>query len=71
MSTVNIITRGLILTSNPVDSSSCSNPPVKPGDRVMVLPNIPEDEAASLFPAGVYKKELPSGKKYLRYTTQP
>ncbi|XP_062336843.1 peroxiredoxin-6-like [Osmerus eperlanus] len=43
----------------------------KPGDRVMVLPNIPEDEAASLFPDGVYKKDLPSGKKYLRYTPQP
>ena len=37
----------------------------------MVLPNIPEDEAASRFPAGVYEKDLPSGKKYLRYTPQP
>ncbi|KAI1892032.1 hypothetical protein AGOR_G00149810 [Albula goreensis] len=43
----------------------------KPGDEVMVLPNIPEDEAAKLFPAGVFTKELPSGKKYLRYTPQP
>ncbi|KAG7487723.1 hypothetical protein MATL_G00026410 [Megalops atlanticus] len=43
----------------------------KPGDEVMVLPNIPEDEAAALFPAGVYTKDLPSGKKYLRYTPQP
>nr|ALG02507.1 peroxiredoxin 6 [Anguilla japonica] len=43
----------------------------KPGDRVMVLPNVPEAEASALFPAGVYTKELPSGKKYLRYTPQP
>lgn len=37
----------------------------------MVPPSIPEEEAASMFPAGVYSKELPSGKKYLRYTPQP
>uniref|UniRef100_A0AAY5EWZ3 Peroxiredoxin-6 n=1 Tax=Electrophorus electricus TaxID=8005 RepID=A0AAY5EWZ3_ELEEL len=43
----------------------------KPGDCVMVPPAIPEDEARSLFPAGVYTKELPSGKRYLRYTPQP
>ncbi|KAJ8277847.1 hypothetical protein GJAV_G00080810 [Gymnothorax javanicus] len=43
----------------------------KPGDRVMVLPNIPEDEASTLFPDGIDTKELPSGKKYLRYTPQP
>ncbi|XP_048845826.1 peroxiredoxin-6-like [Brienomyrus brachyistius] len=43
----------------------------KPGDRVMVPPNIPEDEAAALYPAGVFTKDLPSGKKYLRYTPQP
>ncbi|KAK1164297.1 peroxiredoxin-6 [Acipenser oxyrinchus oxyrinchus] len=43
----------------------------KLGDSCMVLPNIPEDEAAKLFPAGVYTKDLPSGKKYLRYTPQP
>lgn len=27
-----------------------------------------EEEAAALFPDGVYSKDLPSGKKYLRYT---
>ncbi|XP_035375733.1 peroxiredoxin-6-like isoform X2 [Electrophorus electricus] len=42
-----------------------------PGDCVMVPPAIPEDEARSLFPAGVYTKELPSGKRYLRYIPQP
>lgn len=46
---------------------SCS----KPGDSVMVPPSIPEQEAMTLFPAGVYTKDLPSGKKYLRYTPQP
>ncbi|KAG2461658.1 PRDX6 protein, partial [Polypterus senegalus] len=43
----------------------------KPGDRCMVLPNIPEEEAKALFPDGVFTKDLPSGKKYLRYTPQP
>ncbi|XP_029380133.1 peroxiredoxin-6-like [Echeneis naucrates] len=43
----------------------------KPGECVMVPPSIPEEEAASLFPAGVYTKDLPSGRKYLRYTPHP
>ncbi|XP_048833094.1 peroxiredoxin-6 [Brienomyrus brachyistius] len=43
----------------------------KPGDNVMVVPNLSDDEAASLFPSGVTTKDLPSGKKYLRYTPQP
>uniref|UniRef100_A0A9L0INN9 Peroxiredoxin-6 n=1 Tax=Equus asinus TaxID=9793 RepID=A0A9L0INN9_EQUAS len=43
----------------------------KDGDSVMVLPTIPEEEAKKLFPKGVFTKELPSGKKYLRYTPQP
>lgn len=37
----------------------------------MVPPNMPEDEAAALFPIGVFSKELPSGRKYLRYTPDP
>ncbi|XP_034531796.1 peroxiredoxin-6 [Notolabrus celidotus] len=40
----------------------------KPGDKVMVIPSLSDAEAASLFPNGVTTKELPSGKKYLRYT---
>ncbi|XP_028588142.1 peroxiredoxin-6 isoform X2 [Podarcis muralis] len=43
----------------------------KPGDQVMVIPSVPEEEADKLFPGGVCTKELPSGKKYLRYTPQP
>ncbi len=34
----------------------------------MVIPSLSEAEAAALFPNGVTTKELPSGKKYLRYT---
>ncbi|KAB0347049.1 hypothetical protein FD754_011906 [Muntiacus muntjak] len=41
------------------------------GDSVMVLPTIPEEEAKNLFPKGACIKELPSGKKYFRYTPQP
>lgn len=44
---------------------------LQPGNCVMVPPSMSEEEAASLFPAGVYTKDLPSGKKYLRYTPQP
>ncbi|RVE73969.1 hypothetical protein OJAV_G00036710 [Oryzias javanicus] len=40
----------------------------KPGDKVMVIPSLSDAEAASLFPNGVTTKDLPSGKKYLRYT---
>ncbi|KAG8555819.1 hypothetical protein GDO81_017824 [Engystomops pustulosus] len=43
----------------------------KPGDKVMVTPNVPEEEASKIFTCGVTTKELPSGKKYLRYTAQP
>uniref|UniRef100_A0A4X2K5M7 Peroxiredoxin 6 n=1 Tax=Vombatus ursinus TaxID=29139 RepID=A0A4X2K5M7_VOMUR len=43
----------------------------KHGDSVMVVPTISEEEAKKLFPKGVFTKELPSGKKYLRYTPQP
>ncbi|XP_037625669.1 peroxiredoxin-6 [Sebastes umbrosus] len=40
----------------------------KPGEKVMVIPSLSDAEAAELFPNGVTTKELPSGKKYLRYT---
>ncbi|XP_074164472.1 peroxiredoxin-6 [Sminthopsis crassicaudata] len=43
----------------------------KQGESVMVIPTISEEEAKDLFPQGVFTKELPSGKKYLRYTPQP
>jgi len=40
----------------------------KPGDKCMVIPSLSDAEAAALFPNGVTTKEVPSGKKYLRYT---
>uniref|UniRef100_A0A672ZZ56 Peroxiredoxin-6 n=1 Tax=Sphaeramia orbicularis TaxID=375764 RepID=A0A672ZZ56_9TELE len=40
----------------------------KPGDKVMVIPSLSDAEAKSLFPNGVTTQEVPSGKKYLRYT---
>ncbi|XP_065504980.1 peroxiredoxin-6 [Caloenas nicobarica] len=43
----------------------------KPGESVMVVPTLPDEEAKKLFPKGVFAKDLPSGKKYLRYTPQP
>ncbi|XP_078498461.1 peroxiredoxin-6 [Lissotriton helveticus] len=58
----------LQLTSNhsvatPVDWQS--------GDRVMVPPTMSEEDASKKFPCGVFTKELPSCKKYLRYTAHP
>lgn len=44
---------------------------LQPGDSVMVVPTLPDEEAKKLFPKGVFTKDLPSGKKYLRYTPQP
>ena len=35
------------------------------------LVDLSEEEAKQCFPKGVFTKELPSGKKYLRYTPQP
>lgn len=43
----------------------------KKGESVMVVPTLSEEEAKQCFPKGVFTKELPSGKKYLRYTPQP
>ncbi|TWW72880.1 Peroxiredoxin-6 [Takifugu flavidus] len=42
----------------------------KPGDCVMVPPSMSEEEASAMFPEGIYTKDLPSGRKYLRYTPQ-
>ncbi|XP_051511224.1 peroxiredoxin-6-like [Myxocyprinus asiaticus] len=40
----------------------------KPGQEVMVIPSLSDEEANKLFPAGFTTKEVPSGKKYIRYT---
>lgn len=42
----------------------------KKGDRCMVLPNIPADDARKMFPEHE-TISLPSGKSYLRLTPQP
>nr|CAD7454970.1 unnamed protein product [Timema tahoe] len=43
----------------------------KRGGDCMVLPNLSEKEATSLFPKGFSVTNLPSGKPYLRVTPQP
>ncbi|XP_051501625.1 peroxiredoxin-6-like [Myxocyprinus asiaticus] len=40
----------------------------KPGQEVMVIPSLSDEEANKFFPAGFTTKEVPSGKKYIRYT---
>ncbi|XP_048064519.1 peroxiredoxin-6 [Megalobrama amblycephala] len=40
----------------------------KPGEEVMVIPSLSDEDANKLFPAGFTLKEVPSGKKYIRYT---
>ena len=43
----------------------------KQGDRVMVQPSVPQEEAEKLFPKGIETIQVPSGKGYLRLTPQP
>ena len=37
----------------------------------MVLPTVKEEDVPKLFPKGVNVKEMPSGKRYMRFTPQP
>ncbi|CAG0921208.1 unnamed protein product [Notodromas monacha] len=41
----------------------------KMGDPAMVVPSLSKEEADKLFPNGYELKEVPSGKQYLRMTT--
>ncbi|XP_038650904.1 peroxiredoxin-6 [Scyliorhinus canicula] len=43
----------------------------KAGGDCMVLPSISEEDAKKLFPKGIQMQELPSSKKYLRFTPHP
>jgi len=40
-----------------------------PGEKVMILPSVKEEDLANLFPGGVDKVSMPSGKVYVRTTT--
>lgn len=40
----------------------------QPGDRVMILPNVDETLADRVFPKGIDRVGLPSGKNYVRST---
>jgi 1-Cys peroxiredoxin 6 len=39
------------------------------GDPAMVIPSLSDEEAKELFPGGFKTEELPSGRRYLRMTT--
>jgi len=41
------------------------------GGQCMVVPSVKQEEACSIFPAGVTTHVVPSGKHYLRTTPQP
>ena len=43
----------------------------QPGEKCMILPSIGEEEAVKLFPKGIERIEMPSGKHYMRYTPHP
>ncbi|XP_044740069.1 peroxiredoxin-6-like [Chrysoperla carnea] len=40
-----------------------------PGDKVMILPHVKDEELPKLFPGGVDKVSMPSGITYVRTTT--
>jgi len=40
-----------------------------PGQEAMVVPSVKPEDEAMLFPKGVRKDEMPSGKGYMRFTT--
>ncbi|EGD82489.1 glutathione peroxidase [Salpingoeca rosetta] len=43
----------------------------KDGDDCMVVPSIKPEDEAKMFPKGVKARDVPSGKRYLRFTPQP
>lgn len=43
----------------------------KQGGDCMVLPTIKEADVPALFPNGISKVAVPSGKEYIRITSQP
>jgi hypothetical protein len=42
---------------------------LQPGTKVMILPHVKDEELPKLFPKGVDKVSMPSGKSYVRTTT--
>jgi peroxidase len=42
---------------------------LQPGTKVMILPHVKDEELPKLFPKGVDKVSMPSGKVYVRTTT--
>lgn len=43
----------------------------KPGDNVIVAPNVKKEDLPKLFPQGVKTVDMPSGKEYMRFTPMP
>lgn len=41
----------------------------KMGDEAMVLPTIKDEDVCNIFPKGIRKEDVPSGKNYMRFTT--
>jgi len=42
---------------------------LQPGEKVMILPTVKEEDLPKLFPGGVDRVSMPSGKVYVRTTT--
>ena len=40
----------------------------KPGDPAVILPDVTDEQAKDMFPQGYDTVDLPSKKKYLRFT---
>lgn len=42
---------------------------LQPGDKVMILPEVDDKLAEKIFPKGIDRVGMPSGKSYVRTTT--
>lgn len=41
-----------------------------PGEKVMIVPDVTDEEAENLFPGAIDRVSMPSGISYVRTTTQ-
>lgn len=56
-------------STNPIYKNANYRICFQPGEKVMILPDVSEDVANKTFPKGIDRVGMPSGKNYVRTTT--